>query len=278
MLPRGKPLILPGAIHIGTATTDSDYTGATAAVSPLPGTGLAFVDRHPKFYFNNDLIAVQVENTLFNVHKHQLLKSTTLSNMFTIAGESESKRTSHEGASLDHPIVMQGVSASDFECLLKVLYINHFLQDHQLSELNPSIVVPAFRLANMWKFEELCSYLNPLAERVLGQADKIAFARQFNITEWLVPAHVKLCLRQERITAQEASKVGLDSLLFISRFREENPKKVYGTSYCASCSRANGYHHYQGSSLSLIICARPRESEVMEMVQAWLDGGCRLSD
>lgn len=59
----------------------------------------------------------KVENTLFRVHRHQLVKSETFSDMFnTPAKELE------EGASPEHPIVLKGVKASDFEALLTVLY------------------------------------------------------------------------------------------------------------------------------------------------------------
>jgi hypothetical protein len=57
---------------------------------------------------------------LFNVHKYQLLKSETFSDMFkvpkAIDGEPE------EGSSPENPIIMEGVKASDFVALLKVLY------------------------------------------------------------------------------------------------------------------------------------------------------------
>ncbi|KAG9075093.1 hypothetical protein FRC06_010269, partial [Ceratobasidium sp. 370] len=143
--------------------------------------------------------------------------------MFAIAEESEDEQTTREGSSLDHPIVMQGVSASDFECLMTVLYASHF-SAHQ-PEPEGSLIIPAFRLANMWNFMELCAYIKPLAEKALSDVDKIVFAREFKVAEWLAPAHARLCLREERITTQEAEKLGINSLLYISRFREENPRK-----------------------------------------------------
>ncbi|CAE6446972.1 unnamed protein product [Rhizoctonia solani] len=32
---------------------------------------------HPKFFFDNTLVVIQIENLQFNVHKYQLLKSET---------------------------------------------------------------------------------------------------------------------------------------------------------------------------------------------------------
>ena len=62
----------------------------------------------------------KIEDTLFNVHKYQLMKSETFSDMFKIASESDQE--SGEGSSPENPIVMSGVKASDFEALLTVLY------------------------------------------------------------------------------------------------------------------------------------------------------------
>ena len=67
---------------------------------------------HDEFY--------QIEDTLFNVHKYQLMKSETFSDMFKIGGESDQEDV--EGSSPKNPIVMSGVTASDFEALLTVLY------------------------------------------------------------------------------------------------------------------------------------------------------------
>ncbi|KAG8697273.1 hypothetical protein FRC08_006645 [Ceratobasidium sp. 394] len=199
------------------------------------------------------------------------MKSTTFSDMFAIAEQSEDEQTTREGSSLDNPIVMQGVSASDFECLMTVLYASHF-SAHQ-PEPEASLIIPAFRLANMWNFAELCAYLKPLAERVLDDVDKIVFAREFGVTEWLAPAHVQLCLREEKITTQEAGKLGLDSLLFISRFREEHPRQLSGTARCDDCEQAVGC---ECESSITVTKALPKEDEVGAQVQTWLDGGCVL--
>ncbi|KAG8700089.1 hypothetical protein FRC08_004930 [Ceratobasidium sp. 394] len=227
--------------------------------------------RHPKFCFDNTLVAIGIEGTLFNVHKYQLMKSTTFSDMFAIAEQSEDDQATREGTSLDNPIIMQGVSASDFECLMTVLYASHF-SSHQ-PEPEASLIIPAFRLANMWDFADLCAYLKPLAERALSDVDKVVFAREFKVAEWLAPAHAKLCLREAKITTQEAAKLGLDSLLFISRFREEHPRKLSGTARCDGCNNENCYNC--GGDMT-VTKALPGENEVVAQVQTWLDGGCVL--
>jgi hypothetical protein len=58
----------------------------------------------------------------FKVHKYQLIKSETFSDMFSVAKQPNVEGDSVQGSSTDNPIKLAGVSAADFECLLTVLY------------------------------------------------------------------------------------------------------------------------------------------------------------
>ncbi|CAE6350498.1 unnamed protein product, partial [Rhizoctonia solani] len=201
------------------------------------------VVKHPKFFFDNTLLVIQIENVQFNVHKYQLLQSETFADMFRIAAESDrDPEEPTEGSSPEYPLKLEGVSAQDFESLLTVLYANHF--SNSQPEPKASLIIPAFRLVNMWNFKELREYLMPLAEQVLNDASKIAFAREFHIQQWIVPAFVRLCHRKEPLDTDEAKMVGLDGVLLISRIREgrytKNPRPachntVTATINCSSC-------------------------------------------
>ncbi|CAE6476336.1 unnamed protein product [Rhizoctonia solani] len=181
--------------------------------------------KHPKFFFDNTLVVIQIEDVRFNVHRYQLLKSETFADMFTVAEQSGGDVPA-EGSSTDNPIKMEGVSAHDFECLLTVLYASFF--STRQPEPEASLIIPAFRLANMWNFSDLREHLVPLAERVLGDTAKIAFAREFNIDQWIAPAYARLCQRKEPLDSEEAKTIGLEGVLFISRIREgrytKNPR------------------------------------------------------
>ncbi|KAF8600049.1 hypothetical protein BDV93DRAFT_410939, partial [Ceratobasidium sp. AG-I] len=157
-----------------------------------------------------------IEDTLFNVHKYQLLKSQTFSKMFSAAEAAGDDL--EEGSSPENPIVVPDVGVSDFEALLKVLYATRFSTNQPDPEA--PLVIPAFRLANKWEFSELRAYLLPLAEKVLNDVDKIAFSREFDVKDWLSPALTKLCQRKEPLTSEEASKLGVENLLLVSRIRE----------------------------------------------------------
>jgi hypothetical protein len=67
-------------------------------------------------------LCLQVEETSFNVRKQQLLKSETFKDMFNVSNASIGSGGMVEGASIENPIKLDGVSASDFESLLIALY------------------------------------------------------------------------------------------------------------------------------------------------------------
>lgn len=178
---------------------------------------------------------MKIENTLFNVHKYQLVKSEVFSDMFKLP-KSESGEP-EEGSSPEHPIVIHGAAASDFAALLKVLYASHF-SSHQPAP-QEALIISAFRLANLLGFADLRTYLLPLAEQNLDDVDKIVFAREFDIKEWLVPAYVRLCKREEHLSMEEAMKLEVVSVLMISRMREKyrglGITATVGNVYCSSC-------------------------------------------
>lgn len=220
--------------------------------------------KHPKFFFDNTLVVIQIENVQFNVHKYQLLKSETFRDMFSVA--EQSKEECAEGSSTDKPITMDGVSAHDFESLLTVLYASHF--STQQPAPDPLLIIPAFRLANMWNFSDLRAYLVPLAEQVLGDAAKIAFAREFQIEQWIVPAYVRLCHRAEPLDSDEAKTIGLEGVLLISRIREGKYTKNPRSSCCQY--RANLYCGDCGENPNLdqiLMLEEESEAEINSWVQ-----------
>ncbi|KAF8603080.1 hypothetical protein BDV93DRAFT_494048 [Ceratobasidium sp. AG-I] len=187
--------------------------------SGAPSNNQMLPKRHAKFYFEDRLVAIQVEDTLFNVHKSQLLKSETFSDMFSLSDKGAKDPATTEGSE-SHPIKLSGVSASDFENLLTVLYAYHFSEDKPPSEA--TLLVPALRLANMWNFSALRAYLIPLTAAVLNDVDKIVYAREFGVSEWLGPAHIALCQRPNPPDIEESNKLGLQSLMVIYNLREKS--------------------------------------------------------
>ncbi|CUA72025.1 hypothetical protein RSOLAG22IIIB_04886 [Rhizoctonia solani] len=253
-------------------------------------------ERHPEFFFDNTLIAIQVKRTLFNVHKYQLAKSEVFSERFKIRkAEGDGPE---EGSSPDYPIKLKGVSASDFTALLRVLYASHFSSNQPAPEA--PLIIPAFRLAHMFNFSELRAYLLPLAEENLNDVDKIAFAREFGIKQWLAPAHIRLCEREEHLSGEEARKLGVESVLIISRMREQHRNKpssspfVTNNYYCNGCIGMSGPVGSSNCSIcghyvSVVRCNGPgriaqggttvgSNTTIEAGVNKWVEDGCVMKD
>lgn len=141
----------------------------------------------------------------------------------------------------------------------------------------------------MWNFSDLRAYLLPLAEKVLGDVDKIVFAREFDIKDWLAPAHVNLCQRSESLTTEEATKLGIHSLLMISRMRERPRPPASGQRqyYCSNCVGVAYYNTSSnctrcGTYSSPCYYPNPNQSPsntnntLETQVKKWVEDGCVL--
>ncbi|KAJ1305377.1 hypothetical protein OPQ81_000392 [Rhizoctonia solani] len=247
------------------------------------------VSRHPEFFFDDTLVTILVENTLFNVHKYQLAKSEVFSERFKAR---KRKGVPQEGSSPERPIKLNGVSASDFAALLKVLYASYFSSNPPPPEA--PLVLPAFRLANLLRFSELRAFLLPLAEKHLDDVDKVILSRQFDIKEWLAPAHVRLCQREKPLSGEEARKLGVESVLIISRMREQHRNRFTvncnycspcaGMTYtgkdyqCNSCGGTHGMFRYHGVGRVAPAAARTDNTAIEAGVKKWVEAGCRVED
>ncbi|KAJ1305382.1 hypothetical protein OPQ81_000397 [Rhizoctonia solani] len=185
-----------------------------------------------KFFFEDSMIHIQIENVDFKLHKSKLIKSETFLDMFTVAESSNTDGKAMEGSSIEHPIKLEGVSASDFECLLTFLYEgDHPINEHPKIDLR--VVPPAFRLAHMWNFKQLREYLLPHLEESLDAVDRIVYAREFGIKEWVTPACIELYRRTQPLNSQEAEKLGFKTAMLIFRLRDER----YTTTYQQCCGQ-----------------------------------------
>ncbi|KAG8719652.1 hypothetical protein FRC08_002312 [Ceratobasidium sp. 394] len=207
--------------------------------------------KHPYFCIENEMVAIQVENTLFNVHKQQLCHSETFKDMFGV------KHTDMvaQGSTLDDPIKLLGISALDFESLLIALYAYHCpawvlaLRVATADSFDPHHIIPAFRLAEMWNFTSLCSHLTKLAEQKLDTVEQAVFAREFGFDNLLEQAYLGLCQRDEPLTSKEASKLGFDGSALVGRLREESCRRFHQVaSSCSPARQSFGSNHVFSST------------------------------
>ncbi|CAE6445259.1 unnamed protein product [Rhizoctonia solani] len=255
-LPLTSPVLqITSSINMPNTTTSNDND-----TSP-PVT-------NSKFFFEDSMVVIQIENKRFKVHRSKLLESEIFADMFAVAEVSGSGQKPIEGSSADHPIILQGVNAFDFECLLTLLYARHCVQEHP--KLDIPVILPAFRLVHMWNFRELREYLIPHLERGLDDIDKLVYAREFDIKEWVAPAYIRLCCRTEPLNSEEAEKIGLKGVLLIFRLREK--KDPVNCQWCSSWRNSQATLKYlcpSGHSWDVI----HDEADMTEKIKAWEKNG-----
>ncbi|KAJ1305366.1 hypothetical protein OPQ81_000381 [Rhizoctonia solani] len=109
---------------ITNLTTLNYYVSCVGATGE--GVRLSVIESHqplkhyPEFFLDNTFVAIQMEGTLFNIHKYQLLRSGTFLDTVKVPKVSDGKQ--EERSSPEHPIETEGLKASEFEALLKMLY------------------------------------------------------------------------------------------------------------------------------------------------------------
>ncbi|CAE6480070.1 unnamed protein product [Rhizoctonia solani] len=221
---------------------------------------------HSKFFFEDSMVMIQIENVLFKVHKSKLVKSEVFSDMFAIADDSHNGNKPIEGHSVDNPIKLEGVSAQDFEALLTFLYESHCTPTHPALDISHTL--PALRLAHMWNFSDLRAFLLPRVEGKLSDVDKIYYAREFDVERWIIPAYIKLCQRNEPLSSKEAERIGLQNSLLIFHIREERFR--YPTTCSCRSPARKVCNNCRGSTAST---ADPPEAVVIEKIKNWRKNG-----
>jgi hypothetical protein len=82
--------------------------------------------------------------------------------------------------------------------------------------------------------------IKELASMQLDPVDRIVLAVDHDVPEWLDPAYVELCKREDPLREEEAEKVGLSTMVKLCCAREKirTSAQVKLDLYCQRCNRA----------------------------------------
>ncbi|KAM6502669.1 hypothetical protein JOM56_002646 [Amanita muscaria] len=134
---------------------------------------------HDRFYFSDGSLHLLVEDSLYCVHRSLFEK---YANKFPIYGKD---------APFGDPYTLKDVKQIDFDRLLACLYPDTLLvAEAKTSEEWTSIL----KLASKWGFESLRSRAIRKLKRTLNTpVDMVAFGRQYDIPDILLPGYAILC-------------------------------------------------------------------------------------
>jgi hypothetical protein len=141
-----------------------------------------------------------------------------------------------EGSSDECPIQFPGISSTDFERLLSILYpvyvhhliilgASHSIIRSDFGEHKHRTVdewTSVLHLATRWEFDSIRTLaIQKLEGLNISPVDKVVLSRQFNINSpWTLAAYTDLCQRPETLTFLEARVLGLETAMRIYQLRE----------------------------------------------------------
>ncbi|CAE6470864.1 unnamed protein product [Rhizoctonia solani] len=114
-------------------------------------------------------------------------------------------------------------SPEDFGRMLRVLYATTLEGPF---EFDTPTLVSALHVATDYEYPALRDYAIRLLERAeLPAIKRIEIARRFGLPSWEEPAYWDLCNRDESITEEEASILGISAFVRVANIREKEQRR-----------------------------------------------------
>ncbi|CAE6490634.1 unnamed protein product [Rhizoctonia solani] len=187
--------------------TPAETTSRAASSEPVPLSQITSIGPFESEY-GDVLLSVKGEG--LSTHRYLLQRFSVLQERLS-AGSSTSPQPTYV-------LEEEGVNPEDFHNAFKILYSSPLETPF---EFDTPVFVSALRLATLYDYPALRAYsITHLNQAALGPIRRIEIARECKLPEWEEPAYIELGQRDEPITAEEASVLGLETLTDISRRRE----------------------------------------------------------
>ncbi|KAF8596241.1 hypothetical protein BDV93DRAFT_528178 [Ceratobasidium sp. AG-I] len=153
-------------------------------------------------------IRLMVDGTTLETHKYIIKRFSRLKNRIqnnTITFGSEEPR------------------AQDFRNMFKILYASVVEGPFEFDQLT---LASALRIATLYDYPTLRTYaIQHLEKTPLSAVERIRLAREFVLPSWEEPAYVELCNREEALTKEEASVLGMDAFVHVAKIREKEQRR-----------------------------------------------------
>src|ERR1700722_1566935 len=131
----------------------------------------------------------------------------------------------------------------------------------------------------MWQFDKIRGYaIEKMSEIEIDLVEKICLARNYHVTEWLLPSFNAYAQRGQPIAIEDVSRLGLDSILKIVEVRENT--LVGGSGKCYTCSYCSKSFYYGSQSTNVNDRKQHDFTDALRMVfpeiEMMEDRGCQL--
>lgn len=222
--------------------------------------------RHPQYYFKDGSmiifvsgpfstltclthIFVKCAGTLYNIHQSVFeQRSRVIADLMNLP---QGECSNLEGKSDEHPIVLAGLQASEFEFLLVYMYNQSVCFRGILSsfcdlalrvvvsqqEAEPSIpyLVALMKMSGFFEVPDARSFAIKNLERhaEFSPALQLQLARQYDVAQWLEPAFRALVWTPlKKITVEDAATIGGTAYYVLSQTKVRIDDLIRAIAYC----------------------------------------------
>ncbi|KAF9558133.1 hypothetical protein CPC08DRAFT_709869 [Agrocybe pediades] len=204
----------------GSHSTDAETPFVTAhgSSNESPKGSVIFVKRHPLYYIDAGDLHILAGRTLFRVHSYFFSRESPI---FNKRLNPVSPGDVREGTTDSDPVILEDVTAEEFECFCWVFY-NPKYSLYNASITEWSIIL---NLAHKWDFPQIKElvvrqlHLKPSVEFPLHQ--KLALYEQYHVDiKSVIPLYVELCVRDRPLTLEECRVLGMEASWLVGVVRE----------------------------------------------------------
>lgn len=224
----------PSSVLASSYASCSSTTDGESEIFDLSGIDMRFVATwaqqsprstsapHPRFYFTDGTLELQVQDSLYKVHHHFFEHySTFFVAIFTTLrtdGTQTSSSVADSIIQLCNPIHLPDITSIDFDRLLTIIYPSSFAyrditsMEEWISVLNLSCKL------------EFASIRDLAIDNIAPKAsimDKAILGKRCAIKSWIMDAYIELCTRERPLSIEEGRRLGIDLVIKINELRHE---------------------------------------------------------
>ncbi|KAJ6497429.1 hypothetical protein C8R45DRAFT_926141 [Mycena sanguinolenta] len=220
--PSASPMVGPGSWNFNSNSNNNNNNNHSVPFCAFPGSAPyipyaapqdprippvnsswgwgAPIPQHPRFFFEDGNVTINLENTLYKLHRYLFKKSSWNFDINT------------------YPAHLWASSKKDLDRFLTILYPSDYSKHEcETAEEWASVLT----VANNVGMEDIRRLAISRLADVAGPVDKIVLGHKFNINEWLAPAYLALAMRTESVTPAEGAKLGVDALVRLAALQDE---------------------------------------------------------
>ncbi|KAF8605115.1 hypothetical protein BDV93DRAFT_605604 [Ceratobasidium sp. AG-I] len=158
-------------------------------------------------------VEVKVNGTSLETHRFILKRFNAMKSMLSATPDGITSVAIHRDEG----------GVDDFRNTFKIIYAS--VIEGPL-EFDTSVLTSALRIATAYDYPALRNFaIQNLEKAPLSAIERISLAGEFGLTSWEGPAYIELCNRDEAITTEEASILGINAFARVANIREREQRR-----------------------------------------------------